>query len=450
MTPRAIVAVAVWTAALTGPAFAQVPAPAPAGFANVSDAAPAWNPNVAMNPYAGGPQQAQYATPADAGMYGSVLPTDGLTDSALGAARGPKAWVGAEYLLFWTKDAPLPVPIASAGPANGLGILGTPGTKVVVGNSSYDYGNFNGIRVNGGYWFTDNNSIGMEGSFFILPEKKASTPLVTGVPGLPTLARPFYDTALSRQNSRLLTRPNTFVGGISTEASSELWGAELSAVYRCLDRGSWFTADIISGFKFLSLRESLTINDFATAQAFGTVNFNGQQFANGVTYLQDKYSTSNQFYGWLIGGRQSAHYNAFTFGVAEKVGIGTMNQQIKLDGSSTLAGPYPAPQTTGGAFFTTGFNSGSYTQNSFAATFEVATNLNIQVTECLSFNLGYNFLYVTDVVRPGNQLSTNINSARIPIGQNYGANFGQVSSGVPFNTSSYYAQGLNFGVACGY
>jgi hypothetical protein len=449
MSPRALAGLAVWTATLTGSAFAQSPGgpPAPAGYAHVDGSAPFVGGGRVM---ADMPPTALPPTAPPTVTATTTLPTDGIFESPAGMPRGPHSWLGIEYLLYWTKNAPLPVPIATAGPASGLGILGTTGTIVVLGNSDYSFNTRSGLRVSGGWWLTENQSAGLEANLFVLPEKTSNTPPMTSAsPSLPTLARPFFDTSTNRQNSRLLTRPNTFAGGISTEASNLFWGGQVSGVWRFRDRG-WYTVDFLTGFQFLDLEESLNINDFASARAGGTVNFNGQQFNAGVTYLQDHIGTTNRFYGWMIGGRTNFHYEAFTLACAAKIGIGNISQDIRLDGTSTLAGPYPAPQTTGGAFFTTGFNAGKFEQNHTGYMGELSLNLNVQVTSHLSVNFGGNYLVVDGVVRPGDQLSTNINSTQIPIGQNYGARFGPPSSGAQFNTSSFYVQGLNLGFAYGY
>src|SRR5437868_5553269 len=42
-------------------------------------------------------------------------------------ARGETFWVTAEYLLWWIKDSPLPVPLVSTG------VIGEPGTAVSLG-----------------------------------------------------------------------------------------------------------------------------------------------------------------------------------------------------------------------------------------------------------------------------------------------------------------------------
>lgn len=468
MSPRALAAAAVLTATLAGPVAGQ----SPPGMARIggepAPLAPAMPPGMAPgSPYLGGnpmvmpgavpvagrvdPVSPVEPSPAAPPVYSdAVLPTDGLFVGP-GGPRGPQCWIAADYLLFWTRHAPVSVPLATVGPATSLGIIGQPNVRTILGNDEFSFQTFSGVRVSGGWWFTENQSVGIESSLFILPEKSSNTPSITGTDILPTLARPFYDTALNRQNSRLLTRPGAFAGGIQSELTSELWGAEVLPVWRFFDQGGWMTMDLLGGFKFLSLEESITINDFATALAGGVANFNGQAFrAPAVTYVQDRVATQNRFYGFTSGLRVNAHYEAFTLGVTGKVAVGNVRQQIRVDGSTTLAGIGPGPQTTGGGFYTTGFNAGKYTHDEFAVLPELGVNLTVQVTNRILVNIGYSGLYLSEAVRPGEQLSTNINNTQIPTGQNFGARFGTPTLPPQFVSNAYWAQGFNFGLGIGF
>src|SRR5205814_487325 len=123
--------------------------------------------------------------------------------------------------------------------------------------------------------------------FFILPTKTVQNPPVLATDGFPTLARPFLDATTNAQNSRVLTRPGLFTGGIRDTSDSLLWGSELAASFRVWQRGG-FTLDALSGFKFLDLEESLQINDFSTALAGGSVNFAGRSFRQpAATFVED-------------------------------------------------------------------------------------------------------------------------------------------------------------------
>lgn len=463
MSPRAFAAVAVLIAAAVAPASAQVPGspPAPAGYARVGDAAPV-PPNTfdnsAFNPGISGGSVVQIqnqpmASPAD-GAVGSQYSGLATEDFSYGGgARGLQTWVGVEYLLFWTRHAPLPVPLANVGPAASFGITGQNGVRTIVGGGGdeINFHTFSGVRVNAGWWFNENQSVGIEGSLFVLPTKSTGTPNLVAAPGLPTLARPFFDTALNRQNSRLLTRPNTFTGGFQTEATQMVWGAEVLPVLRWIDNGDLLTVDLMTGFKFLSVEESLTITDFAAAGPIGVANYNGQEYRTpATTYVQDRFATANRFYGATFGARTNLNYEAFTLGVTGKFAIGQVRQQVRVDGTTTLAGPFPTVQVTPSGFYATGANSGSFEQNKFAVLPEVGLNLAVQLTSHLTMTLGYSTMYISEVLRPGDQLSNSLNSTLIPTGQNYGARFGPQTPGLPFTSNSFWANGFNFGFAYGY
>src|SRR5581483_3039707 len=145
MPPRLLAAVAVLTLALGGRAAAQgypanptVPDPAgsPAGPAVMPAQAVGAAPVVAA-PYAPGP------VPGPAAYGAPGLPVDAVADP--GGVWGPTCWVGAEYLLWWTRHGPNPQPLATAGPATGVGLLTAPTSQVVLGRDTFSFNSFSGV-----------------------------------------------------------------------------------------------------------------------------------------------------------------------------------------------------------------------------------------------------------------------------------------------------------------
>lgn len=436
-------AAAVLTAALAGPASAQMPpAPLPLGGGA--------GPGMPAGPIAPGyPPGADFAPPGMGYPSGGCPPgfPGGPLDD-VGQIRGPKAWIGAEYLVYWTKNAPVNSPLATGGPAAGFGIFGTAGTAVVLGNEEFDFREQGGLRVHGGVWLTD--SIGVEGNVFVLPSKDQSIGTVTATGDRPTLARPFFDSNLRAQNVRLLSRPNTFTGNISADATLGMWGAEITPVLRAIDNGGRLTVDGMLGFKHLSLEESLSINDVATAGPLGVANFNGVGYRNATTFVNDYFSTSNRIYSVLLGTRFNLHMDAFTFSLTSKVGLGANNQTVLADGSTTLVGPFPAPSKVGGGLLAVGPNVGKSDRSRFVYVPELNLNMTVQLTSQLTLSLGYNFLYISSVVRPGDQLDSPINPVFVPSSSNFGGRTGQPFPVPQFNTSSFYANGLNLGLSVGF
>ncbi len=441
MSPRVVTAVAVLTAALAGSA----------GRASAQYPPEAGPQGGQFGGYPGAPGMMPGGPTGDPGFAeGPSLPTDSLGSPGGGGAHGPRAWVGAEYLLYWTKDASIPFPVASVGPAAGAGILGSSGAQLLYGNTTMDFNNFSGIRVIGGYWITNNESVGIEGNFFMLPKKRASTPTLTGSDILPVLARPFFDTANNRQSSRVLSKPGQFIGNIQTTSGLELWGAEVGPVWRARDNGRW-TLDAIAAFKFLSLNESLTIADTANALNNGVSVLQGRAFGNASTLsVRDEFRTTNNFYGATIGARGNIHVEAFTWSVTGKLGLGTMESKVQATGTSTLSGGATPPLTSIGGFYASGANLGTFDRSHFAVIPEFSSNLNVQITSHLAVNIGYNYLYINNVLRPGDQINGRINPNGIPTSPNFGARTGPTGPTIPLANSDFWAQGFNLAFIVGY
>jgi hypothetical protein len=80
----------------------------------------------------------------------------------------------------------------------------------------------------------------------------------------------------------------------------------------------------------------------------------------------------------------------------------------------------------------------------------VGVNLGAQITPRLRARVGYTFLYWSEVSRPGNQIDRALNPTQIPGPTGSPALVGAPRP-APLNSStSYRAQGLNFGLELRY
>ncbi len=79
---------------------------------------------------------------AGEGEQGELLPLHGgpvcKTPCITLRPSGNRWWGGADYLLWWFKDAPSPTPLVISGPTDStfLPVLGDPGTNVVLGGTA--------------------------------------------------------------------------------------------------------------------------------------------------------------------------------------------------------------------------------------------------------------------------------------------------------------------------
>jgi len=81
------------------------------------------------------------------------LPVPGHRGRSVACGPPGRFWVSAEALLWWTRNAPLPV-LATTGPPSSLGILGQ-GGRPLFGPTNADFNDRWGWRVNAGFWLDD-------------------------------------------------------------------------------------------------------------------------------------------------------------------------------------------------------------------------------------------------------------------------------------------------------
>jgi hypothetical protein len=200
--------------------------------------------------------------------------------------------------------------------------------------------------------------------------------------------------------------------------------------------------DAIGGFRYLRLKESYS---FTTNSSYNP------PYPNDIWYTNDDFDTTNNFYGAQAGLRASIDQGGFFATGIAKVALGAMVQKVDINGSLvtndyTNFGPtvtYP------GGYFALPTNIGSYSHTAFAVVPEVALNAGYRITPSVSLFAGYSFVYASNVVRPGNQISRNINwTQSTSYTEDPNAKLrGPALPTFQFNDSSFWAQGFNVGLA---
>ncbi len=185
-----------------------------------------------------------------------------------GSPDNPAFWIGFEALVWWTKNQPLSVPIVTTGPASqgaNAGNLGMPGTTSL--NGPLDYGAAGGIRWIRGRLVRWRAHLGMDGSMFVLGRQSAGFSVLdrsgTGnfVINEPVVGAPFITQ---------VSAPGVDTGGVVVGATSQFWGGDVNLLYN-LYRGNGWTINLLGGYRYLELDESLTIT--ANSTLFTTTTY---------------------------------------------------------------------------------------------------------------------------------------------------------------------------------
>lgn len=348
-----------------------------------------------------------------------------------------RIWGSVQYLMWWQRAQPTPPLVSSSAPgvpAGQVGIIGLPTTTVLF--DSVPNPGRPGARFALGTWLPHFCNLGIEANFFFLGNQSGSS-VFGGNNGNPQIAKPFFDTNRGVNDREAVDIPGLARGTLTVNTYSQLWGIEanLRRRWRC---GPNHWIDVLAGYRHLNLSEGIEIVEDITAVA------NGERFIE-----RDSFRTRNQFNGFQLGLDSEWRLSGRCFiGVSTKVAVGNVHQIIKIDGSTTT---FINPGTQPGGLFALPTNIGTHTANRLGVLPEVNLKLGVDITENLRVFVGYDFLYLSNVVRPGEQIDTRINQNFRPVnGQQAGTGVGDRLPAVLFRTSDFWAQGLNFGLAYRY
>ena len=274
------------------------------------------------------------------------------TDSGqtLNSVPGPCLWGNAEFLLWWVKGDRLP-PLATIGdpydPVS-VGALGRPGTQVIYGGDTQGFGSFSGGRLTLGGWLDTDHTFGLEGSGFLLEHRSALFSVASDANGAPAFNVPVFLTDLGREGSFLISTPNVgngaFLGNLNIASTTGLWGTEINSYVNILRNERW-TVDVLTGFRYLDLQESLQLEGTIYDVAFDI-----------LTNVNDRFNTRNQFYGAQLGTRLQYQWQSLSFDVIGKVALGGNHEVVGIAGFGSQSGTgVPGPVTFPGGIFTQPF-----------------------------------------------------------------------------------------------
>ncbi len=352
----------------------------------------------------------------------------------LGTAGGPQVrnerfWMSTEYLLWWTEGMDTP-PLVTGGTQESFGILGEPGTVVLFGGEAVDFEAQSGGRFSAGFWFDPQHIWGVEGSYFFLDNSTAGFSATSDMD--PLLARPFFDIEQHVQNVQQVSNlpPFPIKGGISVDVRTRLSGGDVNVVGNFWDNGT-FRLDGLLGIRYLRLTESLSVREDLLDPDFN-INF----------IVEDRFETRNEFWGGQIGARSTYKVGIVDVSLLGKVAIGQTWQQVGVEGSTTTSIDGGPPTIGGGGLLAQVTNIGVRDRDRFAVVPEVTVTLGLQPTERIRLTVGYTFLYITDVARPGDQIDFRVNPELLPPA------LPLTNEAVPaakFLSDDFWAHGVNFG-----
>jgi hypothetical protein len=368
--------------------------------------------------------------------------------SALGQDGLDRGFVQGEFLLWWMQGFNIPVLATTSTSPTGTGYLGDPATVPIIGPGNVVGGIRPGVRLRAGYWLDEANTWAIDGSIFYLGQSNWDS--AVGSNQYPVITRPIFSpnpfpgsTTLIGETGEAVAVPGILAGGLTVHAQSVLWGADVN-LRRCLlndcdTRASWFV-----GYRNLNLIESLKMTENITVIGPGDGRVLLTDPIGSIVRVQDRFGTTNHFNGGQIGGTYERRWGRFDFDARGSVALGVTSQELSISGSQTRTPPGGVPVNFQGGLLAVGPNLGNFTGNQFSVVPEVTLNAGYWVLPNLKVHMGFNFIYWTNVIRPGGQIDNVVDLTYVPNAPHVPSS-GQARPQPLFHQSDLWVTGLQFG-----
>ncbi len=400
-----------------------------------------------------------------AGARAQTAPAAQDQTAAAPAVQISRFYGGVDYLHWWVKDAPLSVPLVSTGPvANKEGFLinsnstilyGAPFSPASGGNDKQSFPGFNGERLTVGYWLDDEQRYAVEASGFLLQTQTTTFQVRGNSAGEPGLRIPVYNslpyapgggcdpdvpnvcTIPPTEDGVPLAVPGDLTGGVKVTNSLQLGGLDLTGVLPIYRDTTWQVSGLVGG-SFLQLNEGFNLT--ADLEGLPTSDL----YAGQSGYSVDQFKTRNRFYGASLGVRGRYNFGPMFVEGTGRFSFGASQEVLTVNGGyRDFNAPFANNQGPEGIFAMPA-NEGQFSRTNFAVVPEVQVKLGYNITPSITLSVAYDFLYDSNVIRPGDQINRNI-----PKGQTFqqsGSTVSLVSPAPLFRTTDFYAQGISFGL----
>ncbi len=356
--------------------------------------------------------------------------------------RSLDLWGNVEFLMWWGKGTDLPPLVGtstdSATPRGDAAVLGRPNYENLFGGDTYGNELQVGGRFTAGLWLDPHHTLGWGTRFMALGGDDANFAAAsTGDQGSQILGRPFFNALLATEDSLLIAyfdelQGDPIAGGsVNASFSNSFLSAE--TFFRVMmENDGRRRVDLLAGYQMLRLDDAFQVNSFHTSRDPLSL------IPVGTTFdITDRIRAKNEFHGGMFGLQSSLQNGQWSIDSIAKMSVGNMNQKIEMFGQ-TLVDGVAAP---GGGLLVQPTNATPPTRerDKWAFIPEISLALAYHPTQNLSFSVGYNIIWMSDVVTSGDQVDRNVNITQVN-----GPLIGPAVPAPRFVDSDYWLQGINF------
>ncbi|MEX0824864.1 MAG: BBP7 family outer membrane beta-barrel protein [Pirellulaceae bacterium] len=346
-------------------------------------------------------------------------------------------WASFEYLLWFQNGMNLP-PLVSRDIAAD--------SEVLFGGDQVLEDSLHGGRLQVGVWLDACHEWAVQGEYFSTGTTSTGFSLTSN--GNPSVGRPYRDVDGMVERSFLIGSQdgNGNVldnGNIGIDVRSQLQGAGVNilrklcgsegcgdSLFRCLPQNYKSQFAGLIGYRWLELEEDIAID--STTRTTRTD-------PDAAFRVRDFFETRSQFNGLDIGALYTRQRGCWSLDMQTKLALGTSRQTVSIQGITNIN---EGADLEGGLLGLPS-NSGIFKRDRFAVVPELNAKLGYQLTPRLKATVGYTFIYWSNVVRPGDQISRTVDDGQVPALSTpvAAASFPEFA----FNEIDYWVQGISFG-----
>ncbi len=344
----------------------------------------------------------------------------------------PRIWWDMDFALMFLKPYSTPLLIQQY-PSSALNGAFNPAlAQTLFPTGQLNYDPFSGQRQTIGGWINQKRGIGIE--FTVLSTSQQTQSQFFPSNNTFALGRPYFDVNANQPSMLLLSLPGQASANAQIQWSGYLRDLQLDLLKSGIVDEFW-RVDWLAGIRYTEFNENLSINTNVYENATAT-----------LLGANDTFQTSNQFLGGQLGSRLTIQSNRWSVKLTGKLAYGIVHQNVMINGLTIASSNGSIIGTAPGNLLTQTSNIGNIWRDIDALIPEVNLRISYRVWRKLYLSLGYEFMAISSVVRPGAQIDTGVNPQLIPFtGQT--SITGPNRPGMILQGSSFWAQGVTLGAS---
>ena len=226
-----------------------------------------------------------------------------------------------------------------------------------------------------------------------------------------------------------------------------LWNAYRTCPGECRN----WNLNLLMGYRYFELSEKLHATSRGTVLQGNTIPYGGVLIGADTTVeVRDQFTVMNKFHGGQVGFQSQFSSGRWYVGITGKVAFGLTNQRVDVMGTTSATNPTTfTGSTTQGGLFANASNIGSYRQDNFGILTDANATFGYNFTSWLTGTVGYNFIHLSSVARPGNMYSGRVDPTLVPLSASYGTG-STTTNAFSYKQDDFFVHGLNFGLSFRY